>query len=208
MHSAMDSQTHWDHVYQTKSAGQTSWYQPHLHASLEWIAAAAPDRSASIIDVGAGESTLADDLLALGYRNLTVLDLSEAAITKSQHRLGSAASQITWLTADITTAALPAHTYDLWHDRAVFHFLTDPAQRRAYARQLASSLRPAAHAVIATFGPDGPQKCSGLPTRRYNADSLLHALGPDFRIAKSSLLDHHTPFGTTQQFLYCDFILS
>jgi 2-polyprenyl-3-methyl-5-hydroxy-6-metoxy-1,4-benzoquinol methylase len=204
----MDTQTHWDHVYQTKSAGHTSWYLPHLHTSLDWISAAAPDRSASIIDVGGGESTLADDLLALGYRNITVLDLSEAAITKSQHRLGSTANQINWLAADITTAALPPRSYDLWHDRAVFHFLTDPAQRRAYARQLASCLRSSGHAIIATFGPEGPQRCSGLPTNRYNAASLLQELGPDFRISKSAVLDHHTPFGTTQQFLYCDFTLS
>jgi SAM-dependent methyltransferase len=204
----MDSQSHWEHIYQTKSPGQTSWYQPHLHTSLEWISAAVPDRSASIIDVGGGESTLPDDLLALGYRNISVLDLSEVAITKSQHRLGSAANQINWLIADITTAALPPRGYHLWHDRAVFHFLTDPAQRSAYTRQLASSLRHAAHAIIATFGPDGPQQCSGLPTGRYDADSLLHELGPDFRVARSSILDHHTPFGATQQFLYCDFILS
>ena len=204
----MDSQTHWDHVYQTNSADQNSWYEPHLQTSLDWIAAAVPDRSASIIDVGGGESTLADDLLALGYRNITVLDLSAAAIAKSRHRLGSAASRINWLVADITTAALLPRTYDLWHDRAVFHFLTDPAQRRSYVQQLASSLRPAGHAIIAAFGPDGPQKCSGLPTSRYGAESLLHELGPDFRIAKSSLIDHQTPFGTTQQFLHCDFILN
>jgi len=204
----MDSQAHWDHVYQTKSAGQTSWYQPHLQTSLDWIAAAAPDRSASIIDVGGGESTLADDLLVLGYRNVTVLDLSEAAIAKSQNRLGGATEQINWLVADITTATLPPRSYDLWHDRAVFHFLTDPAQRRSYAQRLASSLRPAGHAVIATFGPGGPEKCSGLPTSRYDAESVLHELGPDFRIAKSALVNHQTPFGTKQQFLYCDFILS
>lgn len=208
MQSAMDSQTHWDHVYQTKSADQTSWYQPHLHTSLEWISTAAPDRSASIIDVGGGESTLADDLLVLGYRNITVLDIAEAAVAKSRHRLGPAANQIKWLIADITTAALPPRSYDLWHDRAVFHFLTDPAQRRAYARQLASSLRPSGHAVIATFGPEGPQKCSGLQTLRYDAESLLHELGPDFRLLESAILDHQTPFGTKQQFLYCDFLLS
>ena len=204
----MDSQAHWDYVYQTKSPDQTSWYQPHLQTSLDWISTAVSDRSASIIDVGGGESTLADDLLALGYLNVTVLDIAEAAIAKSRHRLGSAADAINWLVADITTATLPPRTYDLWHDRAVFHFLTDPAQRRSYARQLASSLRPAGHAVIACFGPGGPQKCSGLATTRYDSDSLLHELGSDFRIARSALVDHQTPFGTTQQFLYCDFILA
>ena len=204
----MGSQHYWEHIYQTKSPRETSWYQPHLQTSLDWISVAAPDRSASILDVGGGESTLADDLLVLGYRNITVLDLSEAAIAKSRHRLGDSATQINWLVADITSAALPPRSYDLWHDRAVFHFLTDPAQRRSYAQKLASSLKPAGHAIVATFGPEGPQKCSGLPTSRYDAESLFNELGPDFRIAKSAISDHLTPFGTTQQFLYCDFILS
>jgi 2-polyprenyl-3-methyl-5-hydroxy-6-metoxy-1,4-benzoquinol methylase len=203
----MGSQHHWEHVYQTKSPEATSWYQPHLRTSVEWITAAAPDRSASIIDIGAGESTLADDLLALGYRNITVLDISESALAKSQSRLGSSASQIKWLPADVTIAALPAHSFDVWHDRAVFHFMTEPGQRRAYMHKLAASLKPGGHAIIATFGPQGPEKCSGLPTSRYDGQTLHLELGPDFRIAKSSIIDHQTPFGTRQQFLYCDFVL-
>jgi 2-polyprenyl-3-methyl-5-hydroxy-6-metoxy-1,4-benzoquinol methylase len=203
----MSSQSHWEQVYQTKSPEQTSWYEPHLQTSLDWISAAAPHRSASIIDIGGGESTLAEDLLALGYRDVTVLDLAETAILKSQHRTKTAAKQIRWLVADVTEASLPPNTYDIWHDRAVFHFLAEPDQRRAYVRQLVSSLKPSGHAVIATFGPHGPERCSGLPTQRYNAKSLQRELGPDFQISRSSLIDHHTPFGTTQQFLYCDFIL-
>jgi 2-polyprenyl-3-methyl-5-hydroxy-6-metoxy-1,4-benzoquinol methylase len=203
----MSLQSHWEHVYLTKSAEQTSWYQPHLQTSLDWISAAAPRRSASIIDVGGGESTLAEDLLALGYRDITVLDFAEAAISKSQHRMGTAAEQITWFAGDVIQTALPPNTYDIWHDRAVFHFLAEPDRRRAYVRKLVSSLKPSSHAVIATFGPRGPEECSGLPTQRYNAESLHHELGPDFQISRSSLIDHHTPFGTTQQFLYCDFIL-
>jgi 2-polyprenyl-3-methyl-5-hydroxy-6-metoxy-1,4-benzoquinol methylase len=203
----MGSQTHWENVYRTKSPEQTSWYQPHLQTSLEWISQAAPGRSASIIDVGGGESTLAADLVALGYRNITVLDLSESAIEKSQNRLGDAAQQIKWLVTDVTEAALPPRSYDLWHDRALFHFLTGPGQRRAYVRRLVSSLRPKGHAVIATFGHDGPQKCSGLATNRYDAQSLLRELGPDFQLARSSLVDHQTPSGATQKFLYCHFIL-
>lgn len=203
----MSLQSHWEQIYRTKSPEQTSWYEPHLQTSLDWISAAAPHRSASIIDVGGGESTLAEDLLARGYRDITVVDLAEAAISKSQHRMGTAAEQVTWLASDVLQAALPPRNYDLWHDRAVFHFLTESDRRRAYVRQLVSSLKPSGHAVIATFGPQGPEKCSGLPTQRYDAESLQHELGPEFQISRTSIVDHHTPFGTTQQFLYCDFIL-
>lgn len=203
----MGSQSHWEQVYTTKSANETSWYQPHLHTSLDWISAAVPDHSSSIIDIGGGESTLVDDLLALGYSNVTVLDIAEAPIKKSQIRLGDASKQINWLVADITQATLPTRSYDLWHDRAVFHFLIEPEQRRAYVHQLISALKPGGHAVIATFGPDGPQKCSGLPTKRYDAQSLQRELGPNFQLSRSALIEHHTPFGTTQEFLYCDFTL-
>lgn len=204
----MDSQEHWQRVFQTRSPQQTSWHQPHLHTSLDWITSAAPNRSASIIDIGSGESTLPDDLLALGYRNITVLDIAAAALSKSQTRLGPASTQIQWLVGDITQIALPDRGYDLWHDRAFFHFLIDPAHRRAYARQLTVTLKPGGHAIIAAFGPNGPEKCSGLPTARYDAHTLEHELGAEFRLTKSSLVDHCTPSGAKQQFLYCDFILS
>lgn len=204
----MSTRQHWEHVYQTKSPVETSWYQPHLDVSLEWILRAAPDRSSSIIDVGGGESTLVDDLLAKGYLALTVLDVSEAALGKSQRRLGNAARNVTWVPGDLADVVLPARAFDLWHDRAAFHFFTDPERRAAYVQKLVASLRDAGHVVMATFGPEGPQKCSGLHTVRFNADSLQREFGPEFGLVRSALVDHQTPFGTTQQFLYCQFTYS
>lgn len=204
--AAIDVRQHWEGVYRTKSPDQTSWYEPHLNTSLEWIAKAAPERSSAIIDVGAGESTLPDDLLALGYCNITVLDIAEGALRRSQARMCRAAEQIRWIAGDVTQVALPEHGYDLWHDRAVFHFLIDAVDRVAYVRQLASALKSGGHALIATFGPEGPERCSGLITSRYDAAALARELGADFLLQKSSLVEHLTPRGTTQQFLYCDFI--
>jgi 2-polyprenyl-3-methyl-5-hydroxy-6-metoxy-1,4-benzoquinol methylase len=204
---AMSTQNHWERIYQTKSPQETSWFQPHLETSLNWIAEAVPDRSASIIDVGGGQSTLVDDLLAMQYASVTALDLAEAAISKSRQRLGAAAANIKWLIGDVLEVSLPPSAYDLWHDRAVFHFLTEPQQRQTYVRQLASSLKTGGHVIIATFGPQGPEKCSGLTTQRYAPESLHREFGSAFRLVKSAVVEHQTPFATTQQFLYCHFIL-
>ena len=203
----MSTPEHWDRVYRTKSPPETSWYEPHLGTSLEWIAAAVPDPAAAILDAGGGESTLVDDLYARGYRALTVLDVSAAALEKSQRRLGAAAEAVQWIGGDITEVALPWRAYDLWHDRAVFHFLTEPGKRAAYVRRLAASLKSGGHAILATFGPQGPLKCSGLDTCRYNAESLAGELGPAFRLLREALIEHTTPSGAAQQFLYCDFEL-
>jgi SAM-dependent methyltransferase len=202
----MSTVSHWDHIYETKSPAETSWYTPHLQTSLDWILEAAPDRSAAIIDVGGGESTLVDDLMARDYRALTVLDVSAAALGKSQSRLGDAAETVTWIAGNLTETSLPLRAYDLWHDRAVFHFFTEAGQRAAYVERLAASLKPGGQVLMATFGPQGPQKCSGLPAIRYDAEGLLHELGPDFRLVKHTVADHQTPFGTTQQFLHCQFL--
>jgi SAM-dependent methyltransferase len=199
----MNSQDHWQNVYQSRTPAQTSWFQPHLQASLEWIAQAKPDRSASILDVGSGESTLVDDLLAAGYTALTILDIAPQAIERSRQRLGPAAASVHWIAGDITQTSLPPAAYDLWHDRAVFHFLTEPGQRVEYIRQLTQSLKPDGHLIIATFGPQGPEKCSGLPTMRYDAQSLSQQFSPAFRLIRSAIVAHTTPFGTEQQFLYC-----
>jgi SAM-dependent methyltransferase len=203
----MGKQAHWEQLYRAKSPGETSWYQPHLETSLDWIADAAKSPSAAIIDVGGGESTLVDDLLARGYDAVTVLDISGAAIRKSQERLGAAAQSVVWLVDDVTTATLPTSSYDVWHDRAVFHFLTRPEQRSAYVRQLVSALKAGGQVVMATFGPEGPLKCSGLDTERYDAESLHRELGSNFQFVHSAIVAHRTPFGTTQQFLYCRFKL-
>ncbi len=184
-----------------------SWYRPHLEASLELIEQAAAGSSASIIDVGGGESTLVDDLLARGYHSLSVLDISQAAIAASRKRLGDAAERVRWLVADITQAELEPSAYDVWHDRAVFHFLTAPADRKAYVRQVVRSVRRGGHVIISAFGPEGPTKCSGLEVVRYDAESLHAEFGANFRLISSSRQLHETPFGTTQQFLYCHCIV-
>ncbi len=203
----MDMQAHWEHLYRTKAPNETSWYQPHLETSLDWVLQAASDRSAAIIDMGAGESTLVDDLLGYGYVALTVLDVSDRAIRKAKQRLGPEASCIRWIVSDIAEAALAADAYDVWHDRAVFHFLVEPEQRSAYVRQLVRSLKVGGQVVIATFGSDGPAKCSGLDVERYDAVSLHYELGTKSQLVRDALVPHKTPFGTTQQFLYCQFSL-
>jgi 2-polyprenyl-3-methyl-5-hydroxy-6-metoxy-1,4-benzoquinol methylase len=199
----MDTQAHWEHVYGTKAPTEVSWFRPHLETSLSLVERATGDRSAAIIDVGGGESTLVDDLIGRGYRNVTVLDISTTAIEHTRKRLDSASQQVTWLIADITVARLQLHSYDVWHDRAVFHFLTEPTQRLAYVRQVSFAVKPGGHVIVGAFGPEGPNKCSGLDVMRYDADSLHAEFGARFRLVESSKELHHTPFGTTQQFLYC-----
>jgi 2-polyprenyl-3-methyl-5-hydroxy-6-metoxy-1,4-benzoquinol methylase len=200
---AMDIKTHWEKIYKTKTPGAVSWYRPHLETSLGLIERAAGGRSASVIDVGGGESTLVDDLLARGYDDITVLDVSQTAVDVTKKRLGLVAEQIHWLVADITETQLESGAYDVWHDRAVFHFLTASEQRIAYVRQVAHAVKPGGHVIIGTFGPEGPARCSGLDVIRYDADSLHDQFGVRFRLKGSSKELHRTPFGTTQQFLYC-----
>jgi SAM-dependent methyltransferase len=201
----MDSKNHWEDVYRSKAPGAVSWYRAHLDVSLTLIVEVVSDQNAAIIDVGGGESTLVDDLLQRGYRNLTVLDVSGVALDTTRKRLGSIAGQVTWVESDITLVDLPEHCYDVWHDRAVFHFLTEPSERDAYVHLLTRALRPGGHAVIATFGPLGPTRCSGLDVRRYDAQQLFDEFGAGFELVTSTLEDHHTPAGSSQQFLYCCF---
>jgi 2-polyprenyl-3-methyl-5-hydroxy-6-metoxy-1,4-benzoquinol methylase len=199
----MDTRAHWEKVYGAKAPDQVSWFRPHLQTSLALIERAASDQSASIIDVGAGASTLVDDLIEAGYCNLTVLDISQVAIEVAKSRLGEASKSIQWLRADVTGENFPAHSYDVWHDRAVFHFLTKPEEWLAYVRNVAWAVKPGGHVIVSTFGPEGPEKCSGLDVMRYDAKSLHQEFGSRFRLVESSRELHHTPFGTTQQFIYC-----
>ena len=199
----MDAKTHWEKVYTTKAPDQVSWYRPHLETSIVLIERSVSVRSASIIDIGGGESTLVDDLLARGFQNVTVLDVSQVAIDATKQRLGQVAGRVQWVTADITGVQLHPAAYDVWHDRAVFHFLTAPEQRAAYVRQVARSVKAGGHVIVSTFGPEGPTKCSGLDVVRYDAESLHEEFGTRFRLVESSKELHETPFGTTQQFLYC-----
>jgi 2-polyprenyl-3-methyl-5-hydroxy-6-metoxy-1,4-benzoquinol methylase len=199
----MDAKSHWEKVYRTKAPDAVSWYSAHLARSLALIESASPDRSASIIDIGGGESTLVDDLLACGYDNLTILDVSQTALDITKARLGEAGERIHWICADVTQADLPAHSFHVWHDRAVFHFLIEPEQRKAYVQLTARAVRPGGHVIVSTFGPEGPTKCSGLDVARYDADSLHGEFGRRFKLVESSKELHKTPSGTTQQFLYC-----
>lgn len=203
----MSTREHWEHIYGTKPTDQVSWYSPHLETSLDLIERAAPSRQAAMIDIGGGAATLVDDLLARGYENLTVLDISEAATATASKRLAAQASRVHWLIGDVAQIDLAPAQYDLWHDRAVFHFLTDPASRSAYVRQLLQALRPSGHAIIGTFGPEGPTRCSGLDVVRYDAAALRQELGPRLQLLDSFKQQHRTPFGTNQQFLYCLFQL-
>ncbi len=180
-----------------------SWYSPHLETSLALIHRAAGPNSASFIDVGGGESTLVDDLLARGYQNITILDISQTAIYVTKKRLKEHAEQVQWLAGDVTKIALPRGAYDVWHDRAVFHFLTGTDERLAYVRQVAHAVRPGGYVIVSTFGPEGPTKCSGLDVVRYDADSLHEQFGARFQLVDSVKELHQTPFGTMQQFLYC-----
>ena len=203
----MDAQAHWERIYTQKAPDKVSWYRPHLETSVAFIEQAAPGRSASIIDVGAGESTLVDDLLAHGYTNITILDISQTAVEANRKRLGDAAELVRWLVADITRVELDPASYDVWHDRAVFHFLTSASDRAAYVRQVARAVKRGGHVIVSAFGPEGPTKCSGLEVVRYDAESMHAEFGPRFRLIASSKELHQTPFGTTQQYLYCYCVL-
>ena len=199
----MDAQIHWEKIYAEKAPNAVSWYRPHLEKSLALIEQVAPERSASIIDVGGGESTLVDDLLTAGYENITVLDISQTAIDANRKRLGTLSDGVRWLVADVTKLELECSIYDVWHDRAVFHFLTSASDRAAYVHRVATTVRHGGHVIVSTFGPEGPTKCSGLDVVRYDADSLHREFGVHFRLLGSSKELHRTPFGTVQQFLYC-----
>lgn len=199
----MTTKAHWEDVYQSKAVDEVSWYKPHLDVSLSLIEDAAADRGSAIIDVGGGEATLVDDLVTRGHGDVTVLDISQAAIEVAKARMGSAAASVHWITGDITEVELEPARYDIWHDRAVFHFLTQADDRAAYVRQVARAVKLGGHVIVATFGPDGPEKCSGLDVVRYDAGSLHGEFGPKFRLLDSVTERHETPWGTPQQFMYC-----
>lgn len=201
----MNRQQHWENVYQSKLATEVSWYRDHLENSLQTIVNTQVDKTASIIDVGGGTSTLVDDLLAEGFENISVLDISSKAMEESQKRLGDGAKQIDWIISDITTAGLPEIYYDVWHDRAVFHFFTDAQDRLKYVEMVKRSLKIGGHLIVATFGENGPQKCSGLDVLRYSPVSMQKEFGDAFQLIYSINETHQTPFGTTQEFIYCYF---
>jgi SAM-dependent methyltransferase len=199
----MDPRSHWQKVYTTRKPTEVSWYQPEAVLSLAMIRRVAPDRSAAIIDVGGGASTLVDGLLADGHDRVTVLDVSGAALDAARARLAGDAGRVIWLEANVLDTVLAAHAYQLWHDRAVFHFLTGPADRRRYVEQVRAAVRPGGHVIVAAFASDGPARCSGLQVARYAPEELHAQFGSDFRLVESAREEHRTPAGAVQPFTYC-----
>jgi SAM-dependent methyltransferase len=199
----MSTKALWESVYQTKPAESVSWYAPHLRESLRYITQAAASKAAAIIDIGGGESTLVDDLLDAGYSDITVLDISATALDVTKRRLGAPGARVKWMAADILEVELAVGAYDIWHDRAVFHFLTNDDQRRQYVAQVLKALKPGGFAIVGSFGPEGPERCSGLQVCRYSPSELHGAFGVPFELLGSSVEQHTTPWGSPQQFVYC-----
>ncbi len=199
----MQNKNHWEKIYSSKSEDEVSWFQEHAEVSVRLIEQTGAPKSANIIDVGGGASKLVDDLLDKGYDNLTVLDLSGQALAKAQHRLGARADKVRWLEGNILEIDLPQQAYDVWHDRAVFHFQTDERERKAYVDAVLRAVKPGGHVIVATFAEDGPEKCSGLPVVRYSADQLHGEFGAPFDLLGQEREEHHTPAGVVQRFVYC-----
>jgi 2-polyprenyl-3-methyl-5-hydroxy-6-metoxy-1,4-benzoquinol methylase len=197
---------HWETVYSTKASNSVSWFQEHAETSLNFIESLNLEKNAPIIDVGGGASTLADDLLLKGYSRLTVLDISGAALETAQNRIGSNSVNAQWLEADVTEVRLPKHQFEVWHDRAVFHFLTSAEERKAYIKNVLHSVKKDGHIIISTFSEDGPTQCSGLPVVRYTAEALHAELGKNYALKTQLKEAHHTPMGTTQIFVFCHFV--
>lgn len=201
---AEERRAHWQRIYTTKAETEVSWFEASPEASLAALARAGADPSSAIIDVGGGASRLVDRLVSEGYADVTVLDVSDAAIETAKPRLGAAADKVHWLVADVTRWT-PAREYDVWHDRAAFHFLADPADQAAYVERLRRALRHGGAAIIATFAPDGPERCSGLAVARHDAASLSIVLGPGFELVDERRHEHKTPKGATQAFQFSIF---
>ena len=202
-------QAHWEGVYSKKKSAEVSWYQQHPEYSLELIKATGVNASASIIDIGGGASTLVDFLLDAGYKNLSVLDISHGAIEQAKFRLGRSkielADKVEWLEHDITRF-ITCKSFDVWHDRAVFHFLTDAADRLRYLEAMSNVVKPGGHAIVATFNLDGPEKCSGLDVVRYSPETMSAIFGEGFQFVETRSEKHETPGGASQSFVYCRFI--
>ena len=202
----MDCRSHWNKIFSTKLTSDVSWYQPHLQLSLQLISNTASGRDAKIIDVGGGDSSLVDDLIQHRYANLTILDISSQAIKRAKERLKDAGSVVQWIETDILQAQLRRSYFDVWHDRAMFHFLVDTNDKNKYLDIAADSIKPNGQLIVGSFAPDGPQQCSGLPTIRYSQEALAEHLKSHFEFVESLWEDHVTPQGKKQQFIYCRFV--
>jgi 2-polyprenyl-3-methyl-5-hydroxy-6-metoxy-1,4-benzoquinol methylase len=201
----MNRKNHWERVYSGKPSAELGWYQPRLQTSMAWIEDLSSGADTPIIDVGGGASTLVDSLSDAGFRSVTVLDISENALSSARARLTNNADMVEWLNADITEADLPRHQYQVWHDRAAFHFLTKAGQQRKYRNRLLQALKPDGHLIIGTFALEAPPTCSGLPVQRYNPGQLSDAIGEAFELVRHQKEQHFTPRGIKQTYLYCHF---
>ena len=204
----MQPKEHWENVYTTKSPNAISWFQEHAALSLQFIKSCAPHTNAAIIDVGGGASTLVDDLINANYSNMSVLDISAAALEVARQRLKQKSGSVRWIVGDITSVTLSENHYDIWHDRAVFHFLTDEKDRQCYVAQLTKALKPGGQLIISTFAEKGPQQCSSLPVVRYSPEGMQTEFGNAFVLQEHTFETHITPFETQQEFVYCRFIKS
>lgn len=198
------SKEHWENIYTSRALTDVSWYQPVPETSLEFVAEANLPKTARIIDVGGGDSFLADHLLDAGYTDITVLDISEHALERARTRLGKRASLVKWIVSDATVFS-PSEAYDFWHDRAVFHFLTQEEDIGHYMTVLSKGIRPGGRLVMGTFSESGPERCSGIPIRRYSEASMTERLSPAFEKIRCLTVDHQTPFDTVQNFVFCSF---
>ncbi len=199
----MSGKEHWQSVYSQKAPDKVSWYRPHLDLSLEFIRSCGMKPESRIVDVGGGASTLVDDLLADGFHNLAVIDIAEAALEIAKNRLGERAAMVDWVVGDVTTDLLPDRSIDVWHDRAVFHFLTDSQARSAYLAQVMRCVKPGGHVLVATFALDGPEKCSGLPVARYDPEGIHAVFGDSFDKVGEAAEMHEPPSSGVQSFVYC-----
>jgi SAM-dependent methyltransferase len=199
-----DRQAHWQGVYTKRAENEVSWFQESPAPSIELIMQVGATHTSPIMDIGGGASRLADDLIDKGFEDVSVLDVSEAALRLAKARLGDRAARVDWIVADVTTWE-PSRTYDIWHDRASFHFLTEEHDRTAYVKRLKQALKVGGHAIIATFALDGPERCSGLPVVRYDPESLGRILGPAFQLTNRREHRHATPWGTEQSFQFSVF---
>lgn len=199
-----DLKEHWENIYSNKKLEEVSWYQPTPETSLNFIAELDLPKDAAIIDVGGGDSFLVDNLLKLGFTNISVLDISGGALKRAKERLGKVAEKVTWIEAD-ASAFQPQQQYDLWHDRAAFHFLTDEEKKGSYLKNLENSVKPGGYVILGTFSDKGPDKCSGIVIRKYSTGELGSLLSSDFKKLKCMNLDHHTPWDSVQNFSFCSF---
>lgn len=199
-----DRKKHWDNIYSTKELKDTSWYQPTPTTSLDFLKQFGISTTAKIIDVGGGDSFLVDNLLELGYKDITVLDISSASLNRAQQRLGDKANEVKWIVADAASFK-PTEQYDFWHDRAAFHFLTDDKEINNYIDTIRQSITPEGVLVIGTFSEQGPKKCSGIEIKQYSETTMTDRLKKFFEKIKCITINHTTPFNTIQSFIFCSF---